>query len=159
ISSSSSSLLRSPEMVSTPPESVVSMSSRRTPASSHRMTRSLPLANMSVVGTQAVAWVLRCSSRPVSKYSLMRAISLMVSTNPRNGFLRALPTLPPCGFSSIHLTSAGLAGLHLRGLQILGYRRTHPAHRAPGNENRLSLHLARFVLISESQLAHLSEGH
>src|ERR671917_1552795 len=148
-------------MVSVSPVSSMSMSSRWTPASSHRITRSSPSANMSVVGTQAVAWVLRWySCAPPSAYSLMRAISLIVSTNPRNGFfLRSLPILPPSDLLGIYLTSAGSAGLCLQSFKILGYGRPHPAHRAPGNEDRLSLHLARFVGISESQLAHLSEDH
>src|SRR3712207_3006507 len=88
----------------------------------------------------------------------MRVISLMWSISPRNGF-RALPILPPSDLLGIYLTSAGSAGLCLQSFKILGYGRPHPAHRAPGNEDRLSLHLARFVGISESQLAHLSEGH
>src|SRR5215207_4307737 len=47
----------------------------------------------------------------------------------------------------------------LRSLKILGYGRPHPAHRAPGHEDRPALHLARLVLVCEPEFAHLSEGH
>src|SRR5918995_1473083 len=69
----------------------MSMSSSLTPASSKRITRSSPLANMSALGIQAVAWVRRCSSCPEGcsgpyiPYSRIRFHSLMLSTNPRNG--------------------------------------------------------------------------
>src|SRR3712207_645724 len=83
-------------MVRAPPESEISTSSGPTPANSQRTTRSSPTAKMSVVGTQAVAWVRRPSScpPPLSAYSRIRAISLIVSMTPRNGF-RALPIFPP----------------------------------------------------------------
>src|SRR5918998_317723 len=80
-------------MVKAPSESEISTSSGPTPASSQRIIRSSSIANMSVVGTQAVACVLRPSSRPLpSAYARIRAISLMVSMTPRKG-LRLLPTL------------------------------------------------------------------
>src|SRR5918998_2816386 len=83
-------------MVKAPPESEISTSSGPTPANSQRTTKSSPTAKMSVVGTQAVAWVRRPSScpPPLSAYSRIRAISLIVSITPRNGF-RALPIFPP----------------------------------------------------------------
>src|SRR3712207_68383 len=148
-------------MVNTPLESEMSMSSRLTPGSSHRMTRSSPLANMSVVGIQAVAWVLRWSSAaspPPSAYSRIRVISLMWSMSPRNG-LRVLPTFPPSGLYAVHLTPAASSGLCLRRPRILGYRRPHPTHRRPGNENRLAFHLARFVRVDDPQAVHLHECH
>src|SRR5215207_1239797 len=137
-------------MIRTPPERETATSSCSTPASSQRITRSSPLANMSAVGTQAVAWVLRWSScPPPSAYSRIRAISLMWSMSPRNG-LRVLPIFPPfvvsVGTGSTQVASFGPG---LRRFQILGYGRTHTAYRAPGNEDRLALYLARFVRLSE----------
>src|SRR5215210_1924930 len=147
-------------MVRTPPERETSTSSRSTPASSQRITRSSPLANMSAVGIQAVAWVLRWSScPPPSAYSRILAISLMWSMSPRNG-LRVLPIFPPSVVSSgIGSTPVASSSPCLRSLQILGYGRTHPAYRTPGNEDRLALYLARLVRVSEPKLADLPEGH
>src|SRR5687768_6394701 len=147
-------------MVRTPPERETSTSSCSTPASSQRITRSSPFANMSAVGTQAVAWVLLWSScPPPSAYSRILAISLMWSMSPRNG-LRVLPIFPPYVVSvGIGSTLVASFGSDLRRFQILGYRRTHPAYRTPGNEDRLALHLTRFIRVSEPQLAHLPEGH
>src|SRR3712207_9121584 len=77
----------------------MSMSSSLTPASSNRITRSSPLANMSALGIQAVAWVRRCSSCPEGSwpyipYSRIRFHSLMLSTNPRNGWRLSLILSP-----------------------------------------------------------------
>src|SRR5215210_8897409 len=129
-------------MVRTPPERETSTSSLATPASSQRITRSSPLANMSAVGTQAVAWVLRWSSvPPPSAYSRIRLISLMWSMSPRNG-LRVLPIFPPAVvYVGSGSNPVGSFGPVLRSLQILGYGRTHPAYRTPGNEERLAFHL------------------
>src|SRR5215213_9184137 len=148
-------------MVNTPLESEMSMSSWCTPASSHRMIKSSPLANMSVVGIQAVAWVLRWSSAsgpPPSAYSRIRVISLIWSMSPRNG-LRVLPTFPPSSLYAVRLTSTASAGLFPRSSQILGDKRPHPAHRGPGNENRLAFYFPRFVRIGDPQAVHLHEGH
>lgn len=96
-------LRRSPEMVRTPLENVLSTSSRLTPASSTLTTRSSPLANTSAVETQAVAWVPCWSSCPGSKPCLpssrARLISLVVYRNIWNGVLR---------FSPVFLASLGV---------------------------------------------------
>src|SRR3712207_5116454 len=124
-------------MVKAPSESEISTSSGPTPASSQRIFRSPPSANMSVVGTQAVACVLRPSSRPPpSAYSRIRAISLIVSMTPRKG-LRLLPTLSSFGS---HYPVHRVQAVPLR---IPGHESPHPAQ---GNEDRPALHLAGLLM-------------
>src|SRR5829696_6746017 len=135
-------------MIRTPPERETATSSCSTPASSQRITRSSPLANMSAVGTQAVAWVLRWSSGPPpSIYCRILTISLMWSTSPRNG-LCVLPIFPP-SVVSMGIGSTKGASFGLRGFQVLWDGRTHPAYRTPGDEDRLALHVARLVRVSD----------
>src|SRR5215210_8728765 len=51
------------------------------------------------------------------------------------------------------------SGPGLLSFQILGYGRTHPAYRTPGNEDRLAFHLTRLVRVGDPQLANLPECH
>lgn len=75
-------------------------------------------------------------------YARIRAISLMVSMPPEgvpcSGHLHSF--WPVLATATDSTPSTGL-----RILQILGYRRPHPARRAPGHEDRPALHLARLV--------------
>src|SRR5215213_8423042 len=89
---------------------------------------------------------------------VFRSATLGVLTHP--GHLAHVVHEPPkwvacpahlpsfCG-RSVGIGSTPVASAGLRGFQILRYRRTYPAYRTPGNEDRLALYLARFVRVSE----------